>query len=560
MKQAHLKGKIKGLRPSQHRRLEALLHKRHPVSEIADQLILETLAEEVIALKESLHLVIDSNGLSRLLWAGPLDQSGQLLSHIPEGRRRKVKNLRLISCPFHDQRKALYPDKKDSIVALDLAPDFWLLFSPFRDSSGIRPASLWMLDHSENIGWRLFEGNDLATLCTRQNQTNKPEQKKIIPLLDSRERVLLLMLTCKDVIRSERHLSELEGLVRSAGAYTVAVARQKQGTFNPQTIWGVGKLQEVALEVRKEKASLVITDRELTPLQARNIERFLACPVLDRSELILDIFAQRASSSTGRLQVELAQLHYRKSRLIGRGKSLSRQGGGIGTRGPGETQLEKDRRVIDARIERLGRNLKQIKKHRFQLRNARQALPRAALVGYTNSGKSSLLNALCGLSVQSQILAENKLFATLDPTTRRLILPQTGSAPNQLLLTDTVGFIRELPAPLIEAFQATLEETLEADLLLLLVDLSNPDWQFQLDTVNDFLDSLGANSNRQVVANKIDCCESSSLDAINRLYKQVIYVSATSGAGLQGLRHWLQGQFWDIGPRTSLESINEKSI
>ena len=296
-------------------------------------------------------------------------------------------------------------------------------------------------------------------------------------------------------------------------------------------------------------------------MQARNLERLLSCPVSDRSELILDIFAQRAGSAAGRLQVELAQLRYRLPRLLGRGSSLSRQGGGIGTRGPGETQLEKDRRAISRRIERLIRDQRQLQSHRSRLRDQRRGLPRVALVGYTNAGKSSLLNALCGKRASDRVLAENKLFATLDPTTRKLDLPCPGARPERLLrdqrqlqshrsrlrdqrrglprvalvgytnagkssllnalcgkrasdrvlaenklfatldpttrkldlpcpgarperllLTDTVGFIRDLPAPLVEAFRATLEEALDADVLLLVVDLADPDWQGHLDT------------------------------------------------------------------------------
>ncbi|WP_320666594.1 GTPase HflX [Prochlorococcus sp. MIT 1307] len=557
MKQAHLTGRLQGLRPSQQRRLEKLLHRRHPANEELDQSTLEKLAEEAFDLQQPLHMVLDSRGVCRLLCVGPLDHSVQLFHHLPDFRKRKKRDWRLISCIFTHHQKDLRPGQQDSIVALDLAPVFWLLFASNPGPSGSRPASIWTIDRSAQKGWHLCEENNLLNLCKELpikglQEINANQDSRFISFADSKERVLLLTLTCKDLVRSERDLAELEGLVRSAGACPVAVARQKQGAFNPQTIWGIGKLQEVALTVRQEEASLVITDRELTPSQARNLERFLACPVLDRSELILDIFAQRALSASGRLQVELAQLRYRKSRLLGRGKSFSRQGGGIGTRGPGETQLEKDRRAIVSRIERLGRDLNQLKKHRSQLRYRRKGLPRAALVGYTNAGKSSLLNALCGLSVKSQVLAENKLFATLDPTTRRLILSKSGGSPNELLITDTVGFIRDLPSPLMEAFRATLEETLEADLLLLLVDLANPDWEFQLNAVNELLDSLGVNSNRKIIANKIDCCERSALEAIRSMDQTVIYVSATSGAGLQGLRLWLQDYFWGASPNLTL--------
>ncbi len=547
MKQAHLAGRIKGLRPSQQRQLERLSHRRHPEFGGADQLTLERLAEQVLELGQPLHLVLDSRGLCRLLWVGPLGGSGQLLDHLPESPRRKITGWRLISCPLEIHREDLRPELQDAIVALDLAPSSWLRFSPREDRGGNRAAALWQADAKESSGWCLIEINPLTELC-QNSQGSIPKQRiNPQPLADGKERVLLLTLTGSEYSRSERDLAELEGLVRSAGGQPVAVVSQKQGAANPQTLWGKGKLQEAALEVRRYSASLVITDRELTPVQVRNLERYLDSPVMDRSELILDIFAQRASSAAGRLQVELAQLRYRMPRLIGRGRSLSRQGGGIGTRGPGETQLEKDRRAITRRIERLLREVRQLQSHRARVRNRRKNLPRLAIVGYTNAGKSSLLNALCGRNEHSKVLAENKLFATLDPTTRRLAFPQIGAPPLELLITDTVGFIRELPAPLIEAFRATLEETLEADLLIVVVDLSDPDWQAQLATVHQLLDSLGAESPRQLVANQIDRCDSSALEAIRCIDPKVLYISATSGAGLQGLKCWLEKHLWARG-------------
>ena len=295
----------------------------------------------------------------------------------------------------------------------------------------------------------------------------------------------------------------------------------------------------------------MITDRELSPVQARNLERWLDCPVMDRSELILDIFAQRAASAAGRIQVELAQLRYRLPRLLGRGRSLSRQGGGIGTRGPGETQLEKDRRAISRRIEALRRATKQLEEHRARLRDRREGLPRLALVGYTNAGKSSLLNALCVKGERKKVLAENKLFATLDPTTRRLTLPQPAAAARELLITDTVGFIRDLPDALVEAFRATLEEALDADVLLLVVDLADPDWQAQLTAVHRLLTDLDCNKPRLVVANQIDRCQVEAIDAITDQESEVIFISATDGTGLQGLKQRLERQFWEVETDTS---------
>ncbi len=544
MKQAHLIGRTKGLRPSQHRRLESIIHRRHPENNIGDQLTLERLAEQVLVIQQPLHMLLDSRGICRILFVGALNKSGYELDYLSYVFNRQKSQLRLISCPLKWHRGDLSSDSKESIVALDLAPISWLRFSPRGDSGGRREAALWQIDRSTRTGWDLVEINELGVLCNRKQLSARVLEDIPISQYDSKERVLLLTLTCSDIEGNERNLAELEGLVRSAGARPVAIATQRYGAHNPQTIWGKGKLEEVALEVRKYQANLVIVDRELTPLQVRNLELILDCPVMDRSELILDIFAQRASSSAGRLQVELAQLRYRMPRLQGRGRSLSRQGGGIGTRGPGETQLEKDRRVILRKIERLKKDLIQLKEHRSRLRNRRFNLPRVSLVGYTNVGKSSLLNILCELHKDNNIFVEDKLFATLDPTTRRLKLSNQGGPPNELLVTDTVGFIRELPAPLVEAFAATLEETLETDLLLLLVDLSNPDWLNQLNTVNELLDSLGVISTRQVVANKIDRCESEAIDAIRRVCPTVLYVSASSGAGLKGLKDWIQNQFW----------------
>jgi GTP-binding protein HflX len=264
--------------------------------------------------------------------------------------------------------------------------------------------------------------------------------------------------------------------------------------------------------------------------------------VSDRSELILDIFAQRAASAAGRLQVELAQLRYRLPRLTGRGLSLSRQGGGIGTRGPGETQLEKDRRAIARRIDKLQRDVRKLGEHRARLRGSRAGQRRLALVGYTNAGKSSLLNALSKPAAGDGVLAENKLFATLDPTTRRIERPTlAGGPPQTLLLTDTVGFIRELPPPLLEAFRSTLEETLEADQLLLVVDLSDPGWAEQLRTVHAILDALDSRAPRRLIGNQIDRCTAGALEQARVLDPGVLFVSATAGLGLEHLRESLFG-------------------
>ena len=537
---------MKGLRPSQQRQLERLSHRRHPERGGADLLTLERLAEQVIKLQQPLHLVIDGRGLCRLLWVGPLKESVQILNQLPDSTRRQTNVWRLISCQLKETGLDLPPEPQESVVGLDLKPTAWLRFSPTPNRSGQHCAALWQPDSQAVTGWRLLERDHLAKVCS--DLDGPLGQESSAPTVDlpkgDAEQVLLLTLMGRDGLQCERELAELEGLVRSAGGKPVAVVRQKTGTANPQTIWGTGKLQEAALEVRRHQASLVITDRELTPGQARNLERWLDCPVMDRSELILDIFAQRAASGAGRLQVELAQLRYRMPRLMGRGRSLSRQGGGIGTRGPGETQLEKDRRAISRRIDHLLKDVKLLQHHRARLRQRRAELPRVAIVGYTNAGKSSLLNALCERNQSQCVIAENKLFATLDPTTRRLSFPQPARAAKEILITDTVGFIRDLPEPLIEAFRATLEETLDANILLLVVNLADPDWSGQLKTVHNLLNSLGSTSLRQVVANQIDHCDSSALELILNEEPSSLFVSAKSGAGLIGLRQWMSKQFW----------------
>ena len=556
MRQAHLGGRTKGLRPGQLRQLDRLSQRRHPEDSGADLLTLERLAALVNELELSMHLVLDGRGLCRLLWLGPLAGSDNLREQLPASPRRSSGGWRLVSCPF--QRQGLQATGADAVLALDFVSHSWLRFAPNPGADGLRQAELLQPDREAPEGWHPMERGDLRDLCQLDvtARGGQQEEQAIPSSHSTEETVLLLTLTDSDRLRGDRELAELEGLVRSAGARPVAVINQRSGSANPQTLWGTGKLQEAALEVRRSRASLVVTDRELTPVQARNLERLLECPVSDRSELILDIFAQRAGSAAGRLQVELAQLRYRLPRLLGRGRSLSRQGGGIGTRGPGETQLEKDRRAISRRIERLMRDQQQLQRHRSRLRDQRRNLPRVALVGYTNAGKSSLLNALCGRRESDRVLAENKLFATLDPTTRRLELPCPGQRPDRVLLTDTVGFIRDLPAPLVEAFRATLEEALDADVLLLVVDLADTDWQGQLGTVHRLLDSLGSQALRRVVANQIDRCPLDAIEAIRREEPQTLFLSAKRGDGLKGLQDWLRDQFFD--PRA--ESTPEMEV
>jgi len=538
LKQAVLLGRVNGLRPAQKRRLERLSQRRHPEAGGAELLCLQRLAAEARELELPLSLLVDGRGLCRLLWVGPLEQSGRLIERLPGSQRRQGQGWRLISCVGHGP--GLEPQGSEALVGLDLGPALWLRFPHQAAAGGQWPAALYAPGQEEAHPWRCQRDGELGALCDPLAMPiSSPPEEAEPAATAGPERVLLLALVLGDATASQRDIGELEALVRSAGSLPVGLVQQKRQAGAHPVLWGDGKLREAALEARRLGATLVVTDRELSPFQARHLERLLDLPVSDRSELILDIFAQRAASSAGRLQVELAQLRYRLPRLSGRGQSLSRQGGGIGTRGPGETQLEKDRRVIARRVDRLQKEVHQLGEHRARLRQGRQGVRRLALVGYTNAGKSSLLNALTKPLAGEEVLAENKLFATLDPTTRRLESRLPDGSVSRLLLTDTVGFIRELPPPLLEAFRSTLEETLEADGLLIVVDLSDPAWPEQLRTVHAILDSLGSQAPRQLIGNQIDRCLAGERERAQSLMPGALFVSATEGLGLQGLRRWM---------------------
>ena len=352
---------------------------------------------------------------------------------------------------------------------------------------------------------------------------------ELIEIGEQQERVILFAASTNASDDTEESVEELRELVKTAGAETVGVVIQNRENVHPGTYLGKGKIQELKEMVWESGATGVVCDDELSPAQLKNLEDALDTKVMDRTMIILDIFAARAKTREGKIQVELAQLRYRAVRLVGLRNSLSRLGGGIGTRGPGETKLEVDRRRIHERISQLKSELQDVERHRDVVRKQREqsGTLTAAIVGYTNAGKSTLLNKLTGAG----ILAEDKLFATLDPTTRALTLPRG----EKVLLTDTVGFIRKLPHHLVEAFKSTLEEARYCDVILHVVDCSNPQMDMQMHVVYETLRRLDIKDQEIItVFNKVDrpdadtACRDMSAD-----YK--VKLSAKIGEGIEEL-------------------------
>ena len=363
------------------------------------------------------------------------------------------------------------------------------------------------------------------------------EQHDILDHMKGVPSAILVGVSTRDVSteEAERGLDELERLLDTAGGVVFARVMQSRPTLDPATVIGSGKVEEIASLCKENEIELVIFDMELSPAQIRNLEDGIGkdVRVIDRSMLILDIFALHATTMEGKVQVELAQLKYTAPRLSGHGTEMSRLGGGIGTRGPGESQLESDRRHMQRRIRALEDQLEEMNKNRRTMRATRQrsGIPTVALVGYTNAGKSTLLNRL----TDAGILAENKLFATLDPTTRQYTLP----SGDKILLTDTVGFIRKLPHHLIRAFRSTLDEAALSDILLILIDASDPECREQLECTEALLEELGAADKPKLyVFNQCDKPEAQTafpLPGKSAGQAEAVFISAKTGQGLDEL-------------------------
>ena len=356
----------------------------------------------------------------------------------------------------------------------------------------------------------------------------------MIEIEEPQEKLILVAVSERDDDDTEESLDELEELVNTAGGLAVSRVIQNRERIHPRSYIGKGKIEEVIELIEEHKATGIVCDDELSPAQMRNLSKDIETKVMDRTVLILDIFAKRAVTREGKIQVELAQLKYRSTHLVGMRTSLSRLAGGIGTRGPGEMKLETDRRLIRDRISVLKAELEQVKQTRDTIRESRSRsnISVAAIVGYTNAGNSTLLNTLTA----SGVLEEDKLFATLDPTTRNLTLP----SGQQLLLTDTVGFIRKLPHNLIESFQSTLEEAKYADIILHVVDSSNPDVYKQMHIVYETLENLGIKDKPIITLfNKVDLRDQDAIIKDIRA-NHTLKISAKHGTGVDELKEVLE--------------------
>lgn len=547
-------GNLKGLKSSQLKQLQRLYHQRQPRDLPTTAEFAQRLAAISTEINQSVSAYINRRGQVIRVGVGTPRQTQIPPLELPRYGAKRLSGIRCITTTLKSD-----PPKKPSLTAmvlqrLDLLVTLTLTGSGFQRRGGgatgyVESAYLAHLapesdpNREEGLYWNVSPPLSLDMLTKQdfldlvEGLETEFEREYVAQQVDSsHQRLVVVGLMSEELSQQqfEDGLAEVTRLVDTAGGEVLQVITQRRSRPHPQTVIGAGKVQEIAIAVQTVGASLVAFDQDLSPAQVRNLEKEIGVRVIDRTELILDIFAQRARSRAGKLQVELAQLEYLLPRLVGRGEAMSRLGGGIGTRGPGETKLETERRRIQKRVSRLQQEVNQLQSHRSRMRQQRQKqeVPTIAVVGYTNAGKSTLLNSL----TNAEIYAEDQLFATLDPTTRRLAVPSEGELKT-VLLTDTVGFIKELPPSLIDAFRATLEEISEADAMLHVVDLSHWAWQSQIQSVSNILEEMPIMPPESLwVFNKIDQVENERLTEARTAFPKAIFISAEQRLGLEVLR------------------------
>ncbi len=535
-------GNTTGLKPSQLQALERIYRRRIPSDQVITPELARFIAERSHDLRRQVGIIADRQGTVRYVIVGD-DREIVIpdLSNYGLGRSG-LRGLRCIHT--HLKGETLSRDDLNDLALLRL--DMMVALTLDKDGQPEKIHYAHILPHNpEGRSVEVLEnpsihGFDLNLAFFLRSLEAELEQKaaETVDLSDGRERAILISASTEPWQETADSLDELSELARTADVLVLDRVVQRPRRLNPKYLMGEGKIKEVIIRALQERATLLIFDQELSPAQVRAISEITEMKVIDRTQLILDIFARRAHTRDGKVQVELAQLKYILPRLTGRGIAFSRLMGGIGGRGPGETKLEIDRRRIRDRITRLENELKSLSRGRLQRRQRRirAGVPIASIVGYTNAGKSTLLNAL----TQSKVLTEDLLFATLDTATRRLRFPQE----REVIITDTVGFIRKLPKSLLGAFKATLEELEDADLLLHVVDLSNPRFEEQIRAVERVLDDLDLNRiPRLLIFNKIDMVPEAEVSAFRRRF-EAVPVSARNRRTFAQLLSELERRLW----------------
>ncbi len=529
---------MQGLKPSQLAALTRLFNRRFPAAEVYTVDQARELSLLSRALGRQVGLLIDRKGRVQMVIVG--EAGSIMIPELPRGRsgQERLRGLRLLHT--HLNPGGISQEDQMDILFLRLAAVVALTDNPVGEPVQWQAAHLlpspsggqpYHLDPPQP--WDRTESQFVATAeALEEELARKAEDAREA---DDTPRAMLVSVSTQPRIIQERNLDELAELARTAGLTVAGRMVQRVAQINPRLIMGKGKVAELEVLALQGRAGMMIFDGELSPAQLHNLADITERKVIDRTQLILDIFAQHAVSRAGKLQVELAQLRYTQPRLVGKNRAMDRLMGGIGGRGPGETKLETDRRKIRERMARIRKELDQLRRQRSftRARRSRQGIPLAALVGYTNAGKSTLLNTL----TRSEVLAENKLFATLDPTTRRLRFP----AEKEIILADTVGFIRNLPKELFDAFRATLEELEAADLLLHVADASHPDLLQQISAVETILAEMELDRMpRLMILNKWDQLEAPARAELADAFPHALTISAKKGDGCKALLEELE--------------------